>query len=178
MHESGLLTVEWNNRKLDQRSASVKTPHMIAALYSGFRNFVESDGYDPIRYECIAAGDAFGLVLSGATCDDFANLLVGRNAADAESLAGALSDVVADRRSAAPLRKITLEQLIEEAQKPDSGADRSIKWIHDDWDQWNREQRLLDVNSVIFNGGVSSWYGANLRQLTSPAVEAWLAEHG
>jgi hypothetical protein len=54
----------------------LNTRQAVRMLYSAYRRFVESPGYDPIRYEKMQAGEAFSLVLDDRSIDTLAEVVV------------------------------------------------------------------------------------------------------
>ena len=67
--DSGLFMLDWSGTSKSPAATQrvrVNRTQMVRALYGSFRDFVESDRYDPLVYECLDAGETFALVLDGA----------------------------------------------------------------------------------------------------------------
>jgi hypothetical protein len=173
--DTGFLTVEWRDQEdtFDHRIL-LNTRQAVGAFYSAFRRFVESPDYDPLRYESIGAETAFSMVMSDASTEALACLLVELNAKDADALIQTLCRVIGKRIAGESRLCQPLAYYREAVKAGVPATEFSRTWIPGDWDAMSREQRLNEVENVIYKGGTPSWYGANLRQLKSPCLDQWL----
>ena len=66
LNNDGFLTVEWSawEDKFEHRM-HLETKQVVGELYQSFRSFVESDRYEPLRYEALTIGEELLLELGG-----------------------------------------------------------------------------------------------------------------
>ena len=176
--DSGQLKLSWRTwREADvEREVRLNTPQMVRAFYESFRNYVESDRYDPLDYEDLNAGEAFSLVLEGGNLDALADFMASRSRQEALGLIHELLDLASDRDAGYP-RRATLAQFIERvARRPSGESDQADGWISAEWDGWSVSQRRRDVVEGVYKGGACMGSGTKLRELRSPMVEEWLVK--
>ena len=175
IQDTGFLTVDWHSSKKNfSYRMMLNRWQVVGALYTAFRTFAESPDYDPLRYEELAIGESFALVLSNATLDDLAGALVRLNAAAAETVIQRLRDAVGGRHTEGPKMNFPIEFFLESTETGTPPREFYMPWIHPEWRSWSIDQRLADLTE-LFGDGYSSWHGANLRELRSKLVEDWLA---
>ena len=173
--DTGFLTVEWKSSdKQFSHRMMLNTRQAVKMLYTAFRTFADSPDYDPLRYEELTIGESFALVLSNASLDELADAFLGLNSNAAESVIQSLQDAVSNRRTKGPKLTFPIENFLEATETVIPSSEFHKPWIHPEWDSWDLDQRLNDLKE-LFDGGCSSWYGANLRELRSMIVEDWLA---
>ncbi len=175
IHDTGFLTVEWNSSKTQfSHRMMLKTQQAVGALYTAFRAFAESPEYDPLRYERLTIGNGIALVLSDASLDDLAGAIVVLDAIAAETVVQRLRNAMGERRDGELKRSFPIRSFLEPTGTIMPSGEFYQPWICPEWDSWDFDQRFNDLNE-LFDGGASSWYGANLRELRSRLVEDWLA---
>ena len=173
--ETGFLTVEWINREdTFNYRVLLNTRQAVGNLYTSFRHFIESQAYDPLRYEAVSANAAFAMVISDITTADLARLLVDLDAREADAMVQALCDVIGRRASGESRLCLPFAYYREAAKAGVQATEFSSTWIPDGWDAMSKVQRLNDVENVIFKGGTPGWYGTNLRRLKSPCLDQWI----
>lgn len=177
----GFLTVSWRGsyggrRQEFSHRMMLDTRQTVRMLYTAFRRFVESHEYDPLRYEELTAGEAFGLILADATVEDFAAALIALDRESAERVIDRACAVVSERTctSKAPRFRLTLDELQRAAQVGEREANTERR-LDPQWDHWESEQRRAEVQTRIFPSSISGWFGSELRALRSALVEQWLA---
>lgn len=136
--------------------------------------FVDSEDYDPLRYEELSNGEGFQLVIADASLDDLAQALTPLDSQSVHSAIARLWDTAAARSTQGPKASFPLSHYFERgwSELPLSEWD---SWIPDDWDALDQSRRAGAVRE-LFGWGRFGWYGAHLRELRSVTVEAWLAE--
>jgi hypothetical protein len=180
---SGRLVLNWDGMR-DQPSTvhevRLDKAQMVRAFYESFRNFVESDRYDPLPYEKLASGERCALVLEGANLDALADELAVRDRRAAYHLLSAVLDRACDYQAGYP-RRATLADFVatadaRSAMRLNARADVDA-WFTKAWDTWVREMRRGYVLDTVFPGGTLTGFGERLRELRSPRIEEWLARH-
>jgi hypothetical protein len=170
--DRGMLKVVWRSRGNSfNYQCSLAKRQVLEALYSGFRTFVDSPAYQPLRYESLTVGEGFDLVLEDASARDLAAALV---PLDAERAMGVLEKVehaihVADA-AAVRMRFPLAEFLAGEDVAPCDENHPAFAG----WEACDPSQRLALLHE-FFGHDRSGWFGANLRKLRSRIVEEWLA---
>jgi hypothetical protein len=174
LNDTGFLTVNWcsNTDEFSYRMM-LNTRQTVGMLYTAFRSFIESDAYDPIRYEEIGFGDSFELVLSNATLADLSEALTQLKAEAAETVIQRLNDTVGNRYSECQKLSFPLDYFLKTDHMPKSNKEDAV--IPAEWDSWDQEQQRGSINS-IYDWKYTLGFGANLRQLRSTLVESWLAQ--
>jgi hypothetical protein len=173
--ESGSLRIGWTTEQFVYR-AFLRKADMVRAIYQSFREFVESDRYDPLAYEQLSAGEAFELVLESPDLGEVADALASRSRADGKALVHSMLDLAYAKDLGYP-RRATLAQFLERAAQYQSDEEDVEHWIPSEWDEWSVTQRRRFVVDEIYRGDPGLAYGSKLRELRSPLVEKWLAEH-
>jgi len=176
--DTGFLTIKWDgwfrgkNHTFSHRMM-LNTRQMVRLLYSSFRRFVESDEYDPIRYESMNVGEACLMVLSGSSLIELAEVLVSLDSQRAESLLYEFRKVVGNRHFDGGRLAYPLQHYIDRSYTPVE-LDEINAWIDQDWGGWQREQRMTYILDSIFKWKGIVGDGSNLRELRSPLIEQWL----
>ena len=94
--DTGFLTVEWSTSKEKfSHRMMLNTRQTVSALYTAFRELVDSPDYDRLRYEGLTYGQAFALVLADASFDDLIEEFTRRNAIAAKDLLLRLGEIIA-----------------------------------------------------------------------------------
>lgn len=73
--ESGRLRVTWADTERFEYEVGLNRVQMVRAFYVAFRQFVESDCYDPLDYECMNLGETATLMLTDSSLGDLADVL-------------------------------------------------------------------------------------------------------
>lgn len=172
--DAGFLTVEWRSgeERFNHRMM-LGTRQAVESLYTAFRSFVESDDYDPLRYEEVTIGEAFSLVMSNASLDDLARALAHLNANDADAVIGRLKDAVGTRSRGKAKICRPIEYFFE-SDRAEPAPIETESWTGAQWDSQGLDQRIAELRDLFGSGGLG-WHGANLRALRSSLVENWLA---
>ena len=172
--DSGLLEIVWTKGDI-KREVYLNKVQMVRAFYDSFREYVESDRYDPLQYESLDAGECCELVLEGGDLSALADALAERSRREALALLDAMLDLAYDEKAGYP-RRASLEMFIDKANASRQDEDEEEKWFTKEWDTWSVERRRRDVVEKVFTGGTSIGHGSRLRELRSPRVEDWLAQ--
>lgn len=179
---SGHLQLQWSgSRDTEPVDCGIllNRAQMVRALYSTFRDFVESDRYDPLVYEELRAGEVFALVLEDSDLEVLADTLADRNRLAAGRLLDAMLNRAWDYKVGYP-RKLHLAEYVAQADalaghKQDE--EQVQGWLLPEWDGWSRDRRRTDVMEAVYPCGVAMGLGERLRELRSPVIEAWLEKH-
>jgi hypothetical protein len=176
-HQDGYLTVAWIGRHEDKFSYEMRlnTRQAVRMLYTAFRRFVESDDYDPIRYEELKAGEAFELILTDTSLAGLAAYLAGSDVDAARKLIQTLQVSVFKRSCNYASHRHSLGHFRHLAELRGEQGDTEAQWISPEWQGWSRNERLRDVFENIFTSGLMCNWGRNLRTLRSPLIEEWLS---
>lgn len=175
VNDTGFLTIEWQaHKERFSHRTMLNTRQAVKALYESFRSFVDSDEYDPLRYEEISNGEAFQLVLSDASLDELVNALIQLNFQSAHSAISRLRDTASERSSQGPMVAFPLDYFLQPdwSELPLSEWE---PWISEKWETLNQTERADDLRAMLVWGKLG-WSGCNLRGLRSTLVEAWLAQ--
>jgi hypothetical protein len=169
---NGTFTVTWPyERRRAKWSVFLCRRHLVHSLYGAFRSFVESDAYDPMRYESLRRWDYYQLLLRDATVGDLARALASRSASDVERVLRRLGRIAGERTEELNRRE-TLAWFLA-VQDDEEAGDVSAP---DDWNTWSDKQRMRHLGRHWGSTSVSQWYGSNLRRLKSRLIEEWLAK--
>ena len=179
----GLLIMTWtgshDSADFEQKILLNKA-QMVRALYQSFREFVESDRYDPIAYERLQYGEMFDLVVTDGR-EALAQELAARDSYGAFALIQTIDDFAHDFKKGFP-RRAALVELTKLAQSWWESPSGNVAWCQSDkeyllsaaWDNWSKVQRLQHVQEDLCLYGGLGRYGENLRTLRSPLIENWL----
>lgn len=175
--ESGHLMVEWSGRgRSFVQQTHLYTRDTVAALYGGFRSFVESADYNPFRYEALTLGDCVPLLIPGAAPETLADRLVQLDGIAAMS---AISGLVcaADARYRGQTGAYPVEHFLDARTALPADHRLSDEQMRDaeTWDAAGEPQRR-EMLTGEFSYRVRSWHGHNLRSLRSNLIEAFLAK--
>jgi hypothetical protein len=176
---TGFLTVSLTGNEPFSYRMMLDTKQTVKALYGAFRSFVESQEYDPLRYEELQFGTAFALVISDASTLELAEKLAALSAEDAEHVIERIRNVVAARREKGPQTCFSIEHYFLDSVPWNYPNDEGITadpWIVPEWSSLSATQRI-NVLQDQFASTENSWYGRNLRELRSQRIEQWIAEH-
>ncbi len=173
--DSGSLRIGWTTEPFVYR-AFLRKAAVVRALYQSFREFVESDRYDPLAYEQLSIAEVFGLVVESSDLDEIAEVLVSRPRAAAKALIDSMLDFAYERDSGYP-RCATLARFLERAARRGPDGKHVEGWMPPDWDAWNVADRRNWLVDEFCQRGSGLAFGSKLRELRSPLVEKWLAEH-
>jgi hypothetical protein len=195
--EIGYFSLTWQYRPSFELKYRVllNRHQFVETLYTAFRSFIESPRYDPIRYEDLKAGEAFGLVLTEDNpIKALTDTLIKMDRSGAEWLIDALLDCVHDRKSSLVIDGIPnklqhdldyfvqkSKEIVEKPAEPLEGMSKYVPcWIPVDWNFMTTLQKRNDVEGKdgVYFGGIWSWYGKNLRALKSEIVETFIEGHG
>jgi hypothetical protein len=175
IRDTGFLTITWdaNENEISHRMM-LNTRQTVKELYSAFRTFVESPDYDPLRYEELANGEKFSLVLSDASLEDLARAIAALNVDGAHAAIRRIQDAVSNRSLRGPKLSFPITYFVDVRTVANYSGDPDTS-MPADWKDLEVEQRMTRLME-IFEGDGSSWYGDNLRELRSKMVEEWLAQ--
>jgi hypothetical protein len=180
---SGTLRLAWSGRHDSQafeHKVRLEKNQMVQTLYQTFREFVESDRYDPISYETLLYGEVFDLVLIEGR-ESLARELAVRERPDAYALTQTIMGFAYEYKRGFP-RRADLAEFIHMSKI--YWGDRSIDANEVDeqigdlldkaWNNWTVDQRRRFVEDELFLFGGCGGFGESLRKLRSPLLEAWL----
>jgi hypothetical protein len=167
--KEGTFTLTWSGGESFRWSTRVCARDLVQSLYGGFRSFVESDDYDPMRYEQLRRWDMYALVLADAHLGQLARALANRSRHECALVLHRL-DGVASRRADTAHPRQPLQWFL------DVPNDSEPDWIElpAGWDGWTARQRMRHLGRQ-WRRPVDSWSGSNLRKLKSRIIEDWLA---
>jgi hypothetical protein len=175
---AGFLSVTWLSKPSFRYVVRIDGKSAVRCLYGAFREFVESDSYDPVRYERMPIGEIISLVLAEDDLDRLPAELAKLDAA-AEALLGIVDGGPGERTLLGPKQRYALNDCLghvegDLARRKELGDTiLQWKWITAEWDNWPIERRLEDIEAIMgWESG--SWHGANLRAMKSDILEAWL----
>lgn len=162
--DTGFLTIEWQSAETSfSHRTMLNTRQTLKTLYESFRVFVDSEDYDPLRYEELSNGEGFRLVIADASLDDLVRALVRLDSQSVHSAITRLRNTAGARSTQGPKSSFPLSHYFELgwSELPLSEWD---SWIPDDWDALSQSQRAGAIRD-LFGWGQFGWYGANLREL-------------
>ncbi len=196
LNKDGFLTVEWSawEDKFEHRM-HLETKQIVGELYQSFRSFVESERYDPLRYEELTMGEELRLGLGGQySLEQILDHIKTLDAVEARKLIDSILERSYRRHGVNKpddswpeslnelSQPITFSQCLllygEHHQTNDDDIDpeKSTRYIDDSWSDMQLEERqayLLD----LFEGGIAGgWDGGNLREMRSTMIEDYLAQ--
>lgn len=176
---AGFLSVIWHSSPSFRYVVRIAGKSAVHALYGAFREFVESDSYDPVRYERMTIGETISLVLDREDFERLPAELAKLDAASAEALLRIASGGPDERPIRGPKRRYSISNFLEHVDedvariKELGDAVSQLTCIPSEWDGWPLERRLEETDRIMgWEGG--TWYGANLREMRSSLLEAWL----
>lgn len=185
--DSGLLKMSWTGRHDSAaftQKVRLERRQMVKAFYHSFRNFVDSDRYDPISYERLLCGEVFDLVLVEGL-QALALEIAVLDRLGAYALIQTISEFAHESKNGFPRRSSLAEfkRMSEDYWKCTSSDDELVvdamnDFLGEMWNEWSIGERQRYVEEAIFSSSGYGGYGENLRQLRSHLVESWLAEQG
>lgn len=184
--DSGTLSLTWGGRHDSpafEHKVRLKKIQMVQTLYRSFREFVESDRYDPISYEKLLYGEVFDLVLIEG-CETLAKEIVVRDRLDAHALIQTILDFAYEYKNGFP-RRASLAEFIQmskifwengsiDADVIDEQIDMQIGKA---WNESTIDLRSRFVEDELYLVSAFSGFGESIRKLRSPLVESWLTSH-
>ncbi len=184
MRDSGLLNLAWTGRRDSaafEHQVRLNKQQMVRALYRSFREFVESDRYDPINYERLVLGEIFDLVLNEGR-DACVHEIAVRDRLEAYALIQTIVGFAHDREKKAP-RQTSLLELMQQAQVywkvlpvDEESLEERISGLFDvTWNEWTYDRRRRYAEEELCSVGGYGEFGESLRTLRSPLIESWLA---
>ncbi len=195
LDKDGFLTMEWSARedKFEHRM-HLETKQVVGELYQSFRRFVESDQYDPLRYEALTIGEGLLLGLGGQyTLEQITTHVKTLDVTEARRLIDSILDR-SYRRQGVNKPDETWPESLNELNKPitfckclllygandqanddDIGSEEFTHYIDDSWLNLNTDAREAHLTK-LFNGGSCGWHGDNLREMRSTMIEDYLAQ--
>jgi hypothetical protein len=181
--DSGTLRLAWRGRHDSpafERKVRLEKNQMVQTLYQSFREFVESDRYDPISYEKLLYGEVIDLVLIEGR-ETLVRELAVRDRPDAYALVQTIMGFAYEYKKGFPRRSdlaefLHMSKIFWEDRSIDADeVDEQIGELLDKaWNAWTFDQRSRFVEDELFLFGAYSGFGENLRKLRSPLLEAWL----
>lgn len=184
IRESGTLKMVWTGRHDSgafEHHVRLNKGQMVRALYQSFRDFVESNRYDPIRYERLLYGEVIDLVLNDGR-EALAREVAARDRLDAYALIQTIMNFAYEYEKGFPRRSSLAEfmRMTESYWEGRSSDEESVKeqtnhLFDAAWNNWTIEQRRYHVEKELYSFESYGEFGENLRQLRSPLVESWLA---
>lgn len=175
----GFLTVVWHSRPSFRYVLRIDGKSAVRTLYGAFREFVESNSYDPIRYERMTIGKTAFLVLADGDFERLPGELAKLDMATAEALLRIANGGPEERGARGPKRRYTITDCLEYvdevvSRNKELGTVLSqLDWITAEWENWPIERRLEEIETIMgWESG--AWYGANLRAMRSGILEAWI----
>lgn len=176
---TGYLSVTWHSRPSFRYVVRIDRNDVVRALYGAFREFVESDAYDPVRYERLTIGEKISLVLDEGDSQRLPAELARLDSKGAQALLMIANGGLDERSTHGPIRRHNLSDCLAKVGEWQAMTDElgdavsRWNWIPDDWDCWSQERRIEEI-STIMGFENTTWYGANLRELRSPRLEVRL----
>lgn len=184
--DSGTLSLAWRGRHDSpafEHKVRLKKSQMVQTLYQSFREFVESDRYDPISYEKLLYGEVFDLVLIEGR-ETLVRELAVRDRPHAYALIQTIMGLAYEYKKGFPRRAdlaefIHMSEIYWEDRSIDADeVDEQIGDLLDKaWNEWTVDQRSRFVEEELFLFGGCGGFGESLRELRSPLVESWLTSH-
>jgi len=183
---SGRLSLAWSGRHDSpsfEHEVRLEKCQVVQTLYRSFREFVESDRYDPISYEKLLYGEVFDLVLIEGR-EALVRELAVSDRPDAYALVQTIMGFAYEYKRGFP-RRANLAEFIhmsknywEDSTTDADEVDEQIGDLLDKaWRDWTVDQRSRFVEDELFLFAAYSGFGESLRQLRSPLVESWLTSH-
>jgi hypothetical protein len=186
--DKGMLAAKWYSKESVEGKVRLNKAQMVGEFYRKFRSFVESEHYEPLRYERLTVAEIAELMLKNCSLAELAQSLTIHDRDEAQRIMDAVLDIAyflsfgkEGRRSFSKQhpKRVSLAYCIEfsaergetEANETDEGENL---WFPYAWDAWDTERRRSHVLTVIFPSKYDFNYGAKLRQLRSSIVEEWL----
>lgn len=175
----GFLSVAWHSRPSFRYVVRIDGKDAVRALYGAFREFVVSDSYDPLRYERMTIGEAISLSLDIGDFERLPGVLAKLDATSAEALLRIASGGPGERPIRGPKLRHSISACLghvdEDIAITKELGDAVSQWtmVTAEWDGWPPERRLEETEKIM-GWEMMSWYGANLREMRSPMLEAWL----
>ncbi len=156
---------------------------MVQTLYRSFREFVDSDSYDPISYEKLPYGEVFDLVLIDGR-ENLVREITARDGADSYALIQTIMDFAYEYERGYP-RRSDLAEFIrmsttywdDSSIAPDDVDEQIGDLLGKEWNDWTVDQRIRFVEEELFLFTGCGGFGENLRELRSPLIESWLTSH-
>lgn len=176
---TGFLSVAWNARPSYRYVIRIDSEVAVRALYGAFREFVESDLYDPVRYERMTIGETISLVLDEGDPERLPAELARLDSKGAQALLMIANGGPDERATHGPIRRHTLSDCLGKVDEWQAMTDElgdavsRWSWIPIEWDRWSPERRLEEVGTIMEYENWT-WYGANLRRMRSPLLASWL----
>ena len=183
---SGTLSLVWSGRHdspaIDHKVRLEKV-QMVRTLYQSFREFVESDRYDPISYETLLYGEIFDLVVIEGR-ETLVKELAVRDRAEAYALIGTILELAYEFEKGFPRRAyiaefLRMSKIYWEGRSIDADEiEAQIAYLLDKaWIDWTVDQRSRFVEDELFLFSGGGGFGESLRALHSPLLESWLKSH-
>ena len=177
----GFLAVAWHSWLSFRYVVRIDGKSAVRALYGAFREFVGSEAYDPVRYERMTIGETISFSLEEGDFKRLPGELAKLDATSAEALLRIASGGPDERPIRGPKRRYSISNCLDHVEEDIARIEAlgdsvsQLTWIPAEWDGWAEERRKEEIAKIMgWEGG--SWYGANLRTMRSPLLEAWLAE--
>lgn len=178
--QDGFLAVSWDGRyrghvqKFSYRTM-LNTRQAVGMLYTAFRRFVESDMYDPIRYEELRFGEYLELILRNCSLKELSERLSLMDSKNAELVLQRLCRYISVRHSGKSTQRLSLDYFLCDREISEDQIPQDPIWIPNEWSNWGLDKRRKDIFEKIFTSGLCLSFGKNLRNLRSPLIEQWLA---
>lgn len=184
---SGLLAVSWTgHRRAEAFSHRVRLNkrQMVQAFYQGFRDFVQSAKYDPIKYERLTLREMLDLGLLGG-CEAAEQEILQLNRLNAYALVQQLTAFIQTSERKVQQR-VSLPEVMQSAKtywKSNSEEDAELlkrvsEMFPEGWNEWMPEKRQQHLHTMLDSSWFWGGFGERLRELHSPRLEAWLLETG
>lgn len=185
-NNSGRLRLVWSGRHDSpsfEHEVRLEKSQMVQSLYQSFREFVESDRYDPISYEELRYGELFDLVLIEGR-EALTKEIALRDRRNAHALIQTIRWFAYEYKNRIP-RCAKLAELIHMSKihwadiSIDSNKfDEQLEDLLDKaWDDWTVEQRRCHMDNELYLLGGCGGFGESLLELRSTLVESWLTSH-
>ncbi len=173
LRDAGVLTIDWQSSKGSfSHRMLLNTRQAVRSLYASFRSFVESDQYDPLRYEELTIGEAIWLVMSNGSLDELGDALARLDSEKTITVIDRIREVIEARTRGGAKLCFPIDHFLETSGKSVSSSEDP--WVGKQWDQTDYQQRIAELKKLFESAGMG-WNGANLRILRSSAIENWLA---
>lgn len=176
---TGCLSATWQSRASFRYVVRIDGKQAVRTLYGAFREFVESEAYDPIRYERMTIGETLSHVLEYGDFEKLPAELSKLDARGANTLLNNANGGPDQREIRGPKQRYPLSHFL--ANLDDDALSKNeplegmltAEWVPAEWDEWSPEKRLQEVGAIMALGD-GPWWGENLREIRSVLVEAWL----
>ena len=160
--DSGLLSLAWSGRhdsRAFEHKVRLEKSQMVRALYQSFREFVESDRYDPTSYEELLCGEIVDLVLNEGR-ETLVRELDARDRPEAYALihtilerAYEFNKGVSRRADLAEFIRMSKIYWEDRSTNKDETDEQSGDLLDKEWNEWTADRRSRFLGDELFMRG-------------------------